>query len=129
MEQDKFITRLQELAEITTTKAPQGPKIRKTTEHELVFRQGQQIPIDPKANQTWGVKIKKIIPIIKSCEDCGLRVEDRMVTKKLYTFPHTHWRTNCENCRKTQNPETGVFDVDTDRSQSVFIGYFNRQDK
>ena len=129
MEQDKFIKHLEQLAVVVAAKIPRTGARRENPEPKVIFRQGQEVCLDTKTNPTLGVKIKKIIPIIKSCEDCGLKVENRMVTKRLYTFPHNHWRTNCENCRKTRNPETGEFDVDTDRSQSVFIGYFNRQDK
>ena len=129
MEQDKFITRLQELADITSARPPIGPKIRKPNGQERVFRNGQEIPIDPKDNQTWGVKVKKLKPIVKDCEDCGLRVENRTVNKKFYTFPQAHWRTNCGNCRRTLNPETGVFDVETEKSQPVFVSYFLKQNK
>lgn len=129
MEQDKFIQRLQELAEITAIKIPIGPKYRQSKDGEVVYRQGQEIRLDPKANPTMGVKIKKLKPQVKKCEDCSLSLSNRVVTKKLYTFPRDHWRTNCEGCGRTRNPETGLFDIDTERSQSVFISFFNRGDK
>lgn len=129
MEQDKFIAKLQELADLAVAKIPRTGSRRESEEPNVVFRQGQELALDTKNNPTLNVKIKRLKPMVKPCEDCGLKVDNRVVSKKLYTFPKNHWRTQCENCRRVRNPESGQFDVEADRSQPVFISYFNKQDK
>lgn len=129
MEHKKFIETLSQLAEIAPTKPPVGPSIRKATQPESVWRQGQELVIDHKKNSTLGVKVKRIKHKPQVCEDCHLVVVNRVVNKKIYQYPQRHWRESCENCRKTRNPETGVFDVDTEKSQPVFITFFLNRDK
>lgn len=129
MEHNKFIQQLSEFAEITAIKIPAGPKIRQPKESQAVYRQGQEIAIDPKANPTQGVKIKRVKHQPKACEDCHLIVENRVVQKKIYEYPLRHWRENCSTCSKTRHPETGLFDIDTERSQSYFIAYLWNKNK
>jgi hypothetical protein len=129
MDKDQYLQRLKEIAEVKRVKEPTTSAFRMPDEPESIFRNGEEIVISKKENPTQAYQITRLKPIIKPCEDCGLVVENRIVSHKIYSFPHAHWRTNCENCRRTKNPETGKFDVDFKNSQSVFISFFSNRNK
>lgn len=129
MNNEEFLQRLKEIAYVKPIREATGPAIRMPTEPEPVFRNGKEFLISKDNNPTQAYQVTRLKPITKPCEDCGLVVENRVVSHKIYSFPHAHWRTNCENCRRTKNPETGKFDVDFKQSQSVFISFFSNRNK
>ena len=130
MDHKEFIERLSELADIKVTKAPtnSGESIARL-EPVFVERNGKVIEILPTNNPTWNIVVKKLKPIIKECEDCGKLVKDRRVNKSMYTFPKSHWRKNCNGCLRTQNPETGKFDIPFTHAAAFFTSFIKKQDK
>lgn len=130
MDQKEFIDRLTQVAEITVVKPPVTSGQTQNKDDLLVIeRQGELLEINPKNNPTWGVIIKKFKPIVKPCEDCGLIVKDRRIQMTMYSYPKPHWRSNCVQCRKTQDPETKKFTVPTQSAQPFFTSYLNKRDK
>ena len=129
MDQKEFIRRISELADIAPAKEPTVSGEQTGRNKTEVFRNGKDIAIDPKANPTWGIIIKKIKSITKPCDDCGKRVKDRKLWTKLYTFPVQHLRTSCSGCNLTKNPETGEFSLNNTKVQPFFTSYLNKRDK
>ncbi|CAB5225733.1 hypothetical protein UFOVP758_10 [uncultured Caudovirales phage] len=130
MKQEEFIERLSQIAELTAFRPPTTASQPRSKEDLLVIeRQGEQLEIDPKHNPTWAVIVKKFKPVVRACEDCGNMVKDRRVQTTLYSYPKPHWRSNCVQCRKTQDPETKQFDIPTQSAQPFFTAYLNKRDK
>lgn len=128
MDNELFLKRLEELAEITKVKATQVA-LRQTNQDGTVWRSGQEIAIDNKNNPTLTVAVKKLKHMVKDCEDCGESVVNRTVHIGLYAFPEKHWRKNCVNCRMTHNPDTGKFDIPFKQAQAVFTSKLRDRDK
>lgn len=111
MDPELFRKRLEEFAEIKQMKTPRSPGIRENDEPEIIFRGGEEFPVELNNNPTIGWGIKKLKPHVAVCEDCCEVVENRVTEIKLHQMPEAHWRKNCKNCMKTQNPYTGKFDL------------------
>jgi hypothetical protein len=122
MDNEEFLSRLTELAELQVIKVA-GPAQRKPDEHLIVWRNGQEYEIDDKANPTLYYRIKKIKNNVRKCEDCGRRVKERIVTKKLLSFPVVHWRQSCNTCKMYQHPETGDYCLVGLATQSVWLSW------
>ena len=129
MEHEKFITWLKQHAELEIVKSPATAAQRAPSEPAEIWRNGQSFVVSKDYNPTVNYKIKKLKPKTQRCEDCNLIVEDRVVIRKTYSFPETYWRTNCQNCRRTKNPETGEFDIDFDSVGAFFNSYLLNRDK
>ena len=127
MKEDLFVQRLQELAEVRKVKAPRDPGARATDGHCDIFRNGETYLLDKDNNSTWAYEIKRLKPIIKPCEDCGVECKDRKILRSLYTFPKKHWRTHCNGCNRVKNPVTGVFDLLPMQAQNHFVAFFKKQ--
>lgn len=126
MKNELFIKRLRELAEVKPRKAPRSAGVRESSEPEPIFRAGQEFVITKDNNPTFTWEIVKLNPIVKDCEDCGQEgVTDRVVQKKIATYPVHHWRETCNNCRMCRNPATGKFDIPTTQINAFFIGYLS----
>lgn len=54
--------------------------------------------------------IKKIKPMPKQCEDCGLVVDKRIVTFSCNSVPFPHWKESCKACNLWRNPDTNKFE-------------------
>jgi hypothetical protein len=127
MENNLFIQRLKELADIKRIKPPGSSGIRKGEESNEIFRNGELRSIGEDHNDTWAYQIKQLKPIVKPCEDCGVECKNRVVNKTLYIFPKRHWRTHCSVCNRVQNPETKQFDLLPMKAQSHFISFFKKK--
>ena len=125
MDNEEFLRRLNELAELKVIKVA-GPAQRKPDEHLIVWRNGQEYEIDDKANPTLYYRIKKIKDELRKCEDCGKKVKNRTISKKLYAFPVKHWRKLCNNCNMVQHPDTGKYCLLGAATQNVYIQYLKR---
>jgi hypothetical protein len=130
MDQKEFIHRLSEIAEVKIDKQPvsSGAQTNRLEPIQLE-RQGKIVEITSKENPTWGVVVKRLKPIVKPCEDCGEVVKDRRVQSTMYSYPKAHWRKNCVQCRKTQDPETKQFTIPTQSAQLYFTAFLKKQDK
>ena len=128
MEQEEFIKFLQQHAELTVKRVAGVPS-RQPTEPETVYRNGYEFVVDKTNNPTQQLEIKRLKHRPRVCEDCRLVVENRVVSKKVYQYPERHWRESCQPCGRTRNPLTGEFDVETEKSQPVFITFFLNRDK
>jgi len=125
MDNEQFVKRLKELAQVKQVKTPANPAIRMPDEPEPIFRNGEEFVITKDHNPTLTYEIVKLNPIIKDCEDCGKQsVADRTVNRKLYDWPQRHWRLSCSDCRMHQNPETGLFSIPNSTVNAFFQGYF-----
>lgn len=122
MEHEKFIKFLQEHAELEQVRAPITSQHREPNEPETVWRLGQEVSITKNSNPTQSVKIKRLKPQAKMCEDCGKICEDRVIYRKLYTDPVKHWRETCNGCQLTRNPTTKQFSI----SNSIVNHYFQQ---
>jgi hypothetical protein len=129
MEQEQFIKILEQYEELTVKRVAGAPNRRESTEPETIYRNGYEFEVSKGNNPTHQLEIKQLKHQPRVCEDCRLVVENRVVSKRVHQYPQRHWRESCEPCHKTLNPETGQFDIDTDKSQSVFTSYFNKQNK
>ncbi len=126
MENELFIKRLQELAEVKRLKPPRHPNLREADSPEPVFRNGYEFVVTKDDNPTLSYEIVKLKPIVKDCEDCGkCSVENRSVQKKLYSFPYAHWRESCGHCKLTKDPETGEFSIPNNIVNPFFVRYLN----
>jgi ribosomal protein L37E len=111
MDPKLFQQRLEELAELTVIKEARNSGERMPDEPPEVMRNGQVIEIDRKDNNTWPWAVKKLKTQPKVCDDCGKTVKDRVVSRKLCTYPENHWRSNCSACGLHLNPETRKYDM------------------
>jgi ssDNA-binding Zn-finger/Zn-ribbon topoisomerase 1 len=126
MDNELFLKRLSELAELTQVKVPRTGNLREASDDNVVWRQGQPVLIDKKNNPSLSWQVKKLKTQAKTCEDCGQMVKDRRVTKSHYTFPKSHWRQQCWGCNKVKDPETGEYTVAPPLAQSRFISWFRK---
>jgi len=127
MEHNTFIQRLSEFAELKKIKVPRTPATREFEGSNEIFRNGETIVIDKDNNETWAWAIKRLKPIIKPCEDCGLECKDRKVNKTLYVFPQRHWRQHCTGCNRVQEPDTKQYTLTATQAQSYFVKWFKKQ--
>ena len=127
MEHDKFIQCLESVAILRRVKAPRDTNTNLQEGANDIFRNGETFVLDKDNNSTWAYEIKKLKPIIKPCEDCGVECQNRKVSKSLYVFPQKHWRTWCSGCNRVKNPETGQFDLLPMKAQSHFVAFFKKQ--
>lgn len=118
MNNEEFIQRLSELAEIKNIKLAKKP-IRSRFDEEPIEIQTPErsLILTGTDNPTLGVEIKKVKSQYVECDGCGQMVQGRVVERKLYEFPKLHWRDNCKKCHKSYNPETDCFDLDTKTAQ------------
>jgi hypothetical protein len=142
MEHKIFLQRLSELAEWELTKTgpngcatkPRKKKVEVVTEdiEELLEGSEEQESEElAKRNQLLSPRITKIKHQPKLCEDCNEVVEDRIVTKRVVTYPVIHWREKC-NCGIHKNPNTGEFNLTNNQElQDAFRKYLisKEQDK
>ena len=130
MKQEDYIQLLEQYAEIKFNKASTiSGEISSRVGDEVIEREGRKIAISNKSNPTWTIAVKRLKPIVKPCEDCGVVVKDRRVHTSLYAYPRPHWRSNCVQCRKTQDPITKQFTLPTVGAQVYFTAYLNKLDK
>lgn len=66
---------------------------------------------------------------VKPCEDCGRDCVNRRLEIKFIQRPKPHWRTTCVNCKLTQNPTTGLFEIKGSESQAFFRNFFSTKTK
>ena len=129
MDNELFLKRLSELAEVTQIKPPRSASVRETNEPSTIWRSGREMEIDRKDNPTLNIASKRLKVEAKPCEDCGKMVKDRCVNRSLYTFPKRHWRKSCTGCDCVWNPETGAFDLDLKSAQAYFVRLYKNCDK
>lgn len=129
MQQEEFLRRLRELAEIRSVKVPRTAGRREAEEPEEIWRQGQKIEISRRDNPTLAIEVVKLKSPAQACEDCGRVSANRCVNTIQYTYPLKHWRRHCATCNLVQNPTTGQFDIEMSKSQIFFVNYYKKQDK
>jgi hypothetical protein len=130
MKQELFIKLLEQYAELRYNReAVKSGEQTARTPSEIIQRQGEQLEISSGDNPTWNIRIKLLKPIIKTCDDCGVEVEDRRVSTTLHSFPKRHWRKNCHGCRRTQDPDTKEFSISTPQAQAYFTAYLKNRNK
>jgi hypothetical protein len=127
MEQNKFIKCLESVAILRRVKAPRDTNTKLQEGANDIFRNGKTFLLDKDNNSTWAYEIKRLKPIIKPCEDCGVECKDRKVSHALYQFPKRHWRRHCNGCNRVWNPETKQFDLLPMKAQSHFVTFFKKQ--
>jgi hypothetical protein len=108
MDSKEFKQRLEEFAELEIIKARALPQ-RSPEETVTVWRNGEQVAIEDDNNPTLMYRVKKLKQDKTACVDCGKLVVNRVVVKKLLTFPIRHWRNHCNHCNSTQDPRTGEY--------------------
>ncbi len=127
MDNETFLKRLGELAELEPIKVPRSAGLRLAEEAQDIIRQGKTFTIEVDENPTLNVRIKKLKTKPKQCEDCGKLVEDRRVHTSLYQNPQQHWRSRCHPCNMTLNPTTGQYDLNNKAVQTFFIQHFYKR--
>jgi hypothetical protein len=127
MEQNIFIKRLEEFAEIKRVRIAKSGNLREADTACDIFRNGETHIIDKDNNSTWAWEIKRLKPIVKDCEDCGKECKDRRVNKTLYSFPKKHWRRHCNGCNRVWNPVTRAFDLTPMQSAAHFTAWIKKQ--
>lgn len=85
--------------------------------------------VKPKKNYTMPIELVKVKIQPRSCEDCGETVTDRRLNIRIVQSPEPHWRRSCTHCRKTWNPETGLYDLSNAVVQAFFVSWLRRRDK
>ena len=122
MNNDEFIRRLNDLAELKVNQLPKR-RPRRHLDDDIIEIQRPDITVTLTAteNPTLGVELKRIKKQFLPCDSCDKMVQGRVVERKLYDFPKLHWRDNCKSCLKSYNPETDCFDIDT-RTAHYHIG-------
>ena len=125
MDNEEFLRRLNELAELQVIKVA-SPAKRKPEDEVIVWRNGQAIEIDDTDNPTLYYKIKKLKSDVRKCDDCSKKVKNRTVTKKLYAYPVKHWRKLCNNCNMFEHPDSGKYCLVGASTQNVYIQYLKR---
>jgi len=108
MDPKEFKQRLEQFAELEIIKARALPQ-RSPEETVTIWRNGEQVAIDDDNNPTLTYKVKSLKQESQPCDDCGKIVLNRVVVKKLLTYPIKHWRNHCNNCNSTQDPRTGEY--------------------
>lgn len=103
MRDEEFKTKLTEVCEweipLTLETTAQGSGKRKA----MLDQTGEDY-----YNETFPPKIKRLLPLEKSCEDCGQMVAGRCVNIEL--IPGTGYKKErCQTCKKSKNPYTGEF--------------------
>jgi recombinational DNA repair protein RecR len=129
MEQNKFITKLQELANICKVKPPAHGNMRSASKDNEIFRNGKIITIKKNDNSTLNWAIKDVKHTAKSCEDCGRQVVNRRIWRRICYSPDRHWRTTCSICKLTQHPESGKYVVPNNIVVTVFRRWLDTKDK
>lgn len=129
MDHELFRKRLAEFAELKAARPPRNPCLREASEPEDIYRAGQEFQITKDLNPTLAVEIKKMKPVKRNCQHCGLVVTNQVIQKRLLSFPEMHWRETCSSCKMTKNPETGKFDLEEVRSKNFFVSYFHNKNK
>jgi hypothetical protein len=119
MDPELFKKKLEQFAELKQVKTPRSPSVRENDEPEVIYRSGTEFAVELDNNPTLNWEIKKMKPHVSVCEDCHKVVENRVVEIKMHQMPQPHWRKNCKNCMKTQNPYTGQFDLSSTKSFHV----------
>lgn len=127
MDQNEFIKRLSELGQVKELTPKTDRNIRMPDEPVDLYRHGQEFEIDRKSNPSLGYEFK-LIKEKRPCEDCGKKVEDRVINIQKYSTPVPHWRRRCTACGFTQNPDTGEYDLKQEGIYSWFVRYFIQRD-
>jgi hypothetical protein len=130
MDNELFVKKLKELAQLKQVKTPGGPAIRMPDDPEPVWRNGKEFIVSKDNNPTLTYEIVRMYPIVKDCEDCGKEsVSDRSVQRKLSSFPQNHWRVSCSHCKMNQHPETGEFSIPNNIVNVFFHRYYSIRNK
>lgn len=108
MDPKEFKQKLEQFAELEVIKARVLPQ-RSPEETVSVWRNGEEVVIEDDNNHTLMYRVKALKQEPRACEDCGKIVLNRVVVKKLLSFPIKHWRNHCNNCNSTQDPRTGQY--------------------
>lgn len=84
----------------------------------------------PKFNPNIPPEIKTVKHTPLPCEDCGRICEGRRVEHRLLISPERHWRSRCDACGLTKDPNTGKYDLKYNRNiQDAYKKFFNRKSK
>jgi hypothetical protein len=122
MDPKEFKQRLEQFAELEVIKSRALPQ-RSPEETITVWRDGEQVAIEDDNNPTLTYKVKALKQKKQACVDCGKSVLNRVVVKKLLTFPIKHWRNHCNNCNSTQDPRTGEYRLKGSASNNAWTQF------
>ena len=118
MDPKSFQQQVEQWAEIRFVKTAKHPGFRNADEPPVIYRAGKPVKIDLKLNQTWAIEVKKMKP--QQCVDCGKMVKNRVVNIRRCSSPEPHWRENCNLCKMTRDPDTGLFSISNQKVEKYF---------
>jgi hypothetical protein len=132
MEQNKFRAFVDEVAIIKKTKRYAKPhKVIQIIENEFGEEELiETFEVDEDSNPTTPIEIEDLKPIERLCElGCGKIVSNQVVEKRLSITPRRHWRTHCHTCHAFVHPDGVTIVEGAHKIQSIFMAYFNEQNK
>lgn len=129
MDQEEFIKRLAQFAELKEIKPPKTAGRREASEEEIIERNGKILVLDKDTNPTLTYEVKKLKNSARACDYCDQKVKDQVISKRWLNFPKGHWRESCNSCKMTKNPETGCFDIKDIAAPAFFASYFYHRNK
>jgi hypothetical protein len=96
----------------------------------VVFYNGEWIQLDKNVNPTLGYKFIKLKDRTKLCElNCGDIVNNQVIEKRVVITPEPHWITYCKTCQHYLHPNGKDFVKGSYAIQTIYMAYFNNQNK